>query len=871
MRDLCCLQMPRKKKSVRVVSSPIKPIKAPNRPAKLRNWKDEAMTGAIEAVKEGMGVNCAAKEFGVPATTLRNRLSGRVTHGTNPGPKPYLSSQEEDELAAYLTSTSKAGYGKTRRQVMNIVQHVAKEKRILRKERISSGWFRRFRERQPDVSLRKGDSMALVRFRCTDKETIDGYYDLLETVMEENNLRDKPGQLYNIDETGMPLDPPKLRVCAKKGQKKVRQCGSGNKAQITVVSCGSATGHVIPPFVIFEGKNFNHQWSEGEVPGTMYGTSPKGWIDTELFKHWFTDHFLRHAPAARPLLLLMDGHSSHYQPEVIRKAKENGVEMLCFPPHTTADSQPLDVGVFGPLKVHWRNICHEWVDKNPNKVITKFTFSSLFHKAWLQAMTPANLIAGFKKAGVYPLNRQAIPVVNENDVTEQGPSDATERASTPKPSTEETLVTPFTTPGPSVPSTISGNQFTADQLAKFQRRFDEGYDILTEPEYVEWLKINHPDFLSTDHDDLVTLVAEQFSYVTPLEACGFIMDTQTSATPSTASPCVSASPLATPSTASPCVSSSPLATPSRVSPSVSASRLATPSTASPCVSSLPLATPSRVSPSVSASPLATPSRVSPSVSASPLATPSRVSPSVSASPLATPSRVSPSVSASPLATPSRVSPCVSASPLTTLSTPISSVVSKYLVSTPKSRGTIVRTGARVLTSAESMRLLEEKEALKRRQAEEKEQRKLEREEKKKKKEEEKKQKAEARVSKAAERLAKQGQKGRRGPKRKAPAITRNDDTVNNDNAENEDSDEHSSGAQPVRKKTRGVNEHVCEKSTIDTNLCCVCYIYYQEDVAEANGRNWIACSCGRWLHEDCALIEPEMIATSEEFCPECVM
>ena len=173
--------------------------------------------------------------------------------------------------------------------------------------------------------------------------------------MDENDLWDKPGQLYNVDETGMPLDPPKLRVCAQKGQK-VRQRGSGNKAQITVVSCGSATGHVIPPFVIFKGKNFNHQWSEGEVPGTMYGTSPKGWIDTELFQHWFTDHFLRHAPAARPLLLLMDGHSTHYKPEVIRLAKDNEEEMFCFPPHTTADSQPLDVGVFGPLKVHWRNI-----------------------------------------------------------------------------------------------------------------------------------------------------------------------------------------------------------------------------------------------------------------------------------------------------------------------------------------------------------------------------------------------------------------------------------------------------------------------------------------------------------------------------------
>ena len=67
--------MPRKKKSVRVVSSP---RKASNRPAKLRNWRDEAMTGAIEAVKGGMGVNHAAKEFGVATTTLRDRLSGPV-------------------------------------------------------------------------------------------------------------------------------------------------------------------------------------------------------------------------------------------------------------------------------------------------------------------------------------------------------------------------------------------------------------------------------------------------------------------------------------------------------------------------------------------------------------------------------------------------------------------------------------------------------------------------------------------------------------------------------------------------------------------------------------------------------------------------
>ena len=53
-----------------------------------------------------------------------------------------------------------------------------------------------------------------------------------------------------------------------------------------------------------------------EVPGTYYGMSGKGWTDQELFKHWFQDHFLKYAVPTRPLLLLMDGHSSHYEPSM---------------------------------------------------------------------------------------------------------------------------------------------------------------------------------------------------------------------------------------------------------------------------------------------------------------------------------------------------------------------------------------------------------------------------------------------------------------------------------------------------------------------------------------------------------------------------
>ena len=69
-----------------------------NRLTKLRNWRDEAMTGAIEAVK---GVNYAVAKFGVPASMLRDSLSVELLTG----PKPHLSSQEEGKLTAYLTSS----------------------------------------------------------------------------------------------------------------------------------------------------------------------------------------------------------------------------------------------------------------------------------------------------------------------------------------------------------------------------------------------------------------------------------------------------------------------------------------------------------------------------------------------------------------------------------------------------------------------------------------------------------------------------------------------------------------------------------------------------------------------------------------------
>jgi len=136
--------------------------------------------------------------------------------------------------------------------------------------------------------------------------------------------------------------------------------------------------------------------------------SENGWIDHELFFYFHTKHFVTNAISHRPLLLLLDGHSTHFEPQTLEFAKDHGVIIFCFPPHTTHACQPLDCSLFKPLKSQWKTECHRFYQRNPSLVISKFNFCSIFRDAWLKAITPSNIVAGFRKAGVFPMNREKI-------------------------------------------------------------------------------------------------------------------------------------------------------------------------------------------------------------------------------------------------------------------------------------------------------------------------------------------------------------------------------------------------------------------------------------------------------------------------------
>ena len=45
----------------------------------------------------------------MPSSTLKDRISGQVTHGRKPGHKLYITEQEEKELTDYLVLAAKVG------------------------------------------------------------------------------------------------------------------------------------------------------------------------------------------------------------------------------------------------------------------------------------------------------------------------------------------------------------------------------------------------------------------------------------------------------------------------------------------------------------------------------------------------------------------------------------------------------------------------------------------------------------------------------------------------------------------------------------------------------------------------------------------
>jgi hypothetical protein len=440
---------------------------------------------------------------------LQDRVAGRVGPNAKAGAKRLLTDSEEKALSNFIIGCASVGYAKSKKDILVIVKTILAAKDVDNApEYVSNGWWDSFRRRHPEITLRHAEPLAYARAIANNEEIIHKYFDLLQETLRDNGLTERPAQVFNCDETGMSFAPKPGKVAVGVGQKHPYKVTSGDKSQLTVLACASASGNCIPPMVIFDRKTLKLEMTHGEVPGTFYGLSQNGWIDSELFSEWFKNHFLAHAPAVRPLLLLLDGHSSHYQPEFIRLAAAEDVVVFCLPPHSTHLLQPLDNGVFGSLKSNWSQACHEYMSQNPGRVVNRYNFSTIFSRAWIRSMSMQNIISSFKAVGVYPLDRSKaldqlhpstaepqatslsfVPFLTPSKRVKKSQQDALPTVTLdPLQKEDETLGRTCKHAHPVTPVPVESFVFTEEEERLYKRRLEEGYDI-PDTKYREWLKV----------------------------------------------------------------------------------------------------------------------------------------------------------------------------------------------------------------------------------------------------------------------------------------------------------------------------------------------------------------------------------------------
>ena len=459
-----------------------------------RPWTQEDLDKALLMMKEErMSFREAALAYGIPKSTLHDHYSGKVK-GTKRGPATVLSEAEESMLVEWALEMAKIGYGRTREQISEMV------KRLLDKDgrsnpfvenRPGRDWWYGFLQRHPELSFRSPEQLQISRASACSKERLTRWYRAFEQFLKANGVKD-PDQVWNADETGCPLCPKSGRVLALCGAKDVYQVTGNSKEQVTTLCAISAAGNFVPPMHIFAGKRFKVDPMDGCVSNAYFGKSQKGWITTELFYQWLTEHFIKYAAAVRPLVLLVDGHSSHIDVNTSKFCKENRILLYCLPSHSSHITQPLDVGFYGPLKTAWKKAVSKYTLDNIGKSVTKYTFARVFKEAWLNTVKLSTIVNSFRCAGIWPVN----PDVRESKVSPAALYHDGDNATDDGAKNEKSAKTPSTNPSTTTadkPSKLAMEvmeaALTSPTRKKFEERYDEGYDVEDDELYMVWARL----------------------------------------------------------------------------------------------------------------------------------------------------------------------------------------------------------------------------------------------------------------------------------------------------------------------------------------------------------------------------------------------
>lgn len=174
----------------------------------------EQMRDALQAIKDGTSIRKAAANYKIPFTTLQRYQAKQKTQDQlarltpNYAVNQVFSCDHELILKEYYKKCAILFYGLSVtdcRQVafeMAKTNHIKMPKSWVENRLAGLDWFRGFRQRHQDLTLRKPEACSLARASAFNRETVNKVFDNLENVIKRHPAFADGTRIYNLDETG---------------------------------------------------------------------------------------------------------------------------------------------------------------------------------------------------------------------------------------------------------------------------------------------------------------------------------------------------------------------------------------------------------------------------------------------------------------------------------------------------------------------------------------------------------------------------------------------------------------------------------------------------------------------------------------------
>ena len=298
----------------------------------LTGYAVEQMEAAIRAVRSGNSFWKAAKDFGVPRSTLFRKFSeqNKKKHGG----QTYLSESFEEAIVEVLKQLGEWKVPLTcmelRLLVKNYLDLSGMSDSKFANNMPGRDWARRFLKRH-GLLVRFASKIRPNRSKLS-REELEAYFSHLRVSLDGVD----PSQIYNFDETNFTDDPTRKKCIVRRGVQRHERVASFSKQAFSVMFCGSATGVHLPPMVVYKAKHMYEGWACDGIKGAVYGATESGWFNMRTFEQWFNEIFLAHVKDIEgPKVLIGDNLSSHFSPAVVASCIEHNIRFVTLVPNST--------------------------------------------------------------------------------------------------------------------------------------------------------------------------------------------------------------------------------------------------------------------------------------------------------------------------------------------------------------------------------------------------------------------------------------------------------------------------------------------------------------------------------------------------------